>query len=436
MRLKIANGTLVTSWRLRARLMSCVGTASSNRSATWARARRAWTRSSTPRAAGFCGLHRPARPLARSGAHAQRGLCALHARRGGRRRHHVAGDAECDPAGDGRGTFSSSARSSTRASRAWISACGAWRSDPTTWRTSAACLRAGAVGVKLFWGYALDRHTRMLVYNLGDSAPEDLIPPPANGEVLELCREVARVGGLLARTARTGASSRPPERQLGGPLATYADVLRARPDTAEAVSIAVASRDERRHRLSLPRRAHRVAARHSGRAARASRWHPTDRRRRVPTTCRSPTRTSRRIGGMMKVYPPIRTAADSAALWEAVRDGTITSIGSDHAPHTIEEKSLGLASAPAGISGVQTLGAVLIDAMLDGKLGSREVGLARCRKARRDCMACTRARAHSRRGPTRTSRSSIPPARRSSTRSGCTRSSATRPGRVSDCAGR
>ena len=75
-----------------------------------------------------------------------------------------------------------------------------------------------------------------------------------------------------------------------------------------------------------------------------------------------------RIGGMMKVYPPIRTATDAAALWEAVQDGTITSIGSDHAPHTVEEKSLGLASAPAGISGVQTLGAVLIDAMLEGKL--------------------------------------------------------------------
>ena len=60
--------------------------------------------------------------------------------------------------------------------------------------------------------------------------------------------------------------------------------------------------------------------------------------------------------------------AEIAALWEAVRDGTITSIGSDHAPHTIEEKSLGLASAPAGVSGVQTLGAVLVDAMLEGRL--------------------------------------------------------------------
>ena len=61
-----------------------------------------------------------------------------------------------------------------------------------------ALFAAGAVGVKLFWGYALHRKTRTLVYNLGDEAPDDLIQPPGTGEVLELCGEVAQVGGLLA----------------------------------------------------------------------------------------------------------------------------------------------------------------------------------------------------------------------------------------------
>jgi dihydroorotase len=75
-----------------------------------------------------------------------------------------------------------------------------------------------------------------------------------------------------------------------------------------------------------------------------------------------------RIGGMMKVFPLIRASSDRTSLWEAVQDGTITSIGSDHAPHTTEEKSLGLASAPAGVSGIQTLAAVLVDAMLTGRL--------------------------------------------------------------------
>ena len=74
------------------------------------------------------------------------------------------------------------------------------------------------------------------------------------------------------------------------------------------------------------------------------------------------------LGVMMKVYPPIRGQDDQAALWDAVRDGTITSLGSDHAPHTLEEKALGLASAPAGVPGVETFGAVLVHEMLSGHL--------------------------------------------------------------------
>ena len=44
--------------------------------------------------------------------------------------------------------------------------------------------KSGAVGVKLFWGYALDRRTRTLVYNVAQASPEDLIPPPNTGGVL------------------------------------------------------------------------------------------------------------------------------------------------------------------------------------------------------------------------------------------------------------
>jgi dihydroorotase len=74
------------------------------------------------------------------------------------------------------------------------------------------------------------------------------------------------------------------------------------------------------------------------------------------------------LGVLMKVYPPIRQADDQAALWEAVRDGTLTSIGSDHAPHTREEKAQPLGSAPAGVVGVETLGPALVDAMLHGRV--------------------------------------------------------------------
>jgi dihydroorotase len=75
-----------------------------------------------------------------------------------------------------------------------------------------------------------------------------------------------------------------------------------------------------------------------------------------------------RVGPMMKVYPPIRTAQDQESLWAAVADGTIVSIGSDHAPHTVEEKARGFATQPAGAVGCETFGPVMADALFRGKI--------------------------------------------------------------------
>jgi Amidohydrolase family len=65
----------------------------------------------------------------------------------------------------------------------------------------------GDVGVKLLWGYALNRQTKQLVYNLADEPPENLIQPPDNHEVLRISKVMARAGGLLA-TAKTATSWR------------------------------------------------------------------------------------------------------------------------------------------------------------------------------------------------------------------------------------
>ncbi len=55
-----------------------------------------------------------------------------------------------------------------------------------------------------------------------------------------------------------------------------------------------------------------------------------------------------------KVNPPLRTADDVAALKEALRDGTIDCISTDHAPHAREDKEQGFDQAPFGISGFET----------------------------------------------------------------------------------
>jgi len=55
-----------------------------------------------------------------------------------------------------------------------------------------------------------------------------------------------------------------------------------------------------------------------------------------------------------KMNPPLRTAGDAEALVEAVIDGTIEAIASDHAPHTAEEKALEFLYAPFGVIGLET----------------------------------------------------------------------------------
>src|SRR5947208_1779953 len=186
--------------------------------------------------------------------------------------------------------------------------------------------QAGAVGVKLFWGYALHRVTQTLVYNVADEAAEDLIQPPANGDVLDLCREVARVGGLLGAHCEDRGLIDAAERSLGHPITSYAEMLQARPDIAEAVSIAIAAElsaasDCRFH----------VVHTSSARGIQAVRRAQAEGVRLSAETCPHYLAFSDQdfaeLGVMMKVYPPIRSQHDQSVLWQAVRDVTIESLG-------------------------------------------------------------------------------------------------------------
>jgi dihydroorotase len=56
----------------------------------------------------------------------------------------------------------------------------------------------------------------------------------------------------------------------------------------------------------------------------------------------------------LKMSPPLRTKADVQAIKEALRDGIIDVIATDHAPHTIDEKEVEFAQAPFGIVGLET----------------------------------------------------------------------------------
>ena len=75
-----------------------------------------------------------------------------------------------------------------------------------------------------------------------------------------------------------------------------------------------------------------------------------------------------RLGTYAQMNPPIRDASHRDALWRAVGEGLIDVIGSDHAPHTREEKNKTYPDTPSGMPGVQTLVTILLDHVAAGRL--------------------------------------------------------------------
>lgn len=74
------------------------------------------------------------------------------------------------------------------------------------------------------------------------------------------------------------------------------------------------------------------------------------------------------LGSKAQQNPPIREQHHQDALWTALQDGTIDIIGSDHAPHTLEEKAAPYPKSPSGTPGVQTMLPIMLDHVNAGKL--------------------------------------------------------------------
>jgi dihydroorotase len=73
-------------------------------------------------------------------------------------------------------------------------------------------------------------------------------------------------------------------------------------------------------------------------------------------------------GNLIKCNPAIKTAADRAAIIDALRDGRIDVLATDHAPHTLEEKSQGYEKAPSGLPLVQFVLQCALERWFDGQL--------------------------------------------------------------------
>jgi|CXWL01.1.fsa_nt_gi dihydroorotase len=75
-----------------------------------------------------------------------------------------------------------------------------------------------------------------------------------------------------------------------------------------------------------------------------------------------------RLGTLAQMNPPIREAHHRDALWKAVTAGLVDVLGSDHAPHTLEEKQQPYPKSPSGMPGVQTLLPLMLNHLAQGRL--------------------------------------------------------------------
>jgi dihydroorotase len=75
-----------------------------------------------------------------------------------------------------------------------------------------------------------------------------------------------------------------------------------------------------------------------------------------------------RLGSHAQMNPPIRSAAHVAGLWHWMGQGVPDVLGSDHAPHTLEEKAKPYPASPSGMPGVQTLLPLMLNHVAEGRL--------------------------------------------------------------------
>ena len=80
-----------------------------------------------------------------------------------------------------------------------------------------------------------------------------------------------------------------------------------------------------------------------------------------------------RLGSRVQMNPSIKTAADNEALWQALRDGVIEVIATDHAPHTLEEKRQPYPKSPSGLPAVENSLALMLNACHEGRCTLEQV---------------------------------------------------------------
>ncbi len=226
---------------------------------------------------------------------------------------------------------------------------------------------SGVIGIKYFWGYAVNKEDFQLVYNY-DPSLKNVMPPCDDGEVYEIFKSVAKTGNVLAIHAENSDLMHRLAENIEDTKGDDYDVfLSSRPQLAEILTVQTAIEFTR----DLGTRLHilHVTTKRSVELIRQA------QKEGLPVTAETcphylflTNESYKEIGPVMKVFPLVKEKEDQDEIWNGIADGTISSVCSDHAPHTEEEKSGDLWTMPAGMCGVETIVPLLLNAVNEGRL--------------------------------------------------------------------
>jgi dihydroorotase len=219
-----------------------------------------------------------------------------------------------------------------------------------------ALIEGGVIGFKLYMGNTFGK-----------------IPSPSTGAMLEAFETVAPTGKRISLHAETNSIMERRETQLRAAGRTEALAhIASRPAVVavEAVSRAALLAEWTGARIQVLH----ISSAEELRPLREAKARGVDvTGETCPHYLMLSTDDYARLGGVVRVNPPVREARNREPLWAALADGTIDLIATDHAPHAIEEKTRNdIWTVDAGFPGVETQMPLMLTAVNAGRLSIRD----------------------------------------------------------------
>jgi len=215
-----------------------------------------------------------------------------------------------------------------------------------------ALIEGGAIGFKLYMGNTFGK-----------------IPSPSTGAMLEAFEMVAPTGKRISLHAETNSIMERRETQLRAAGRTEALAhIASRPAVVavEAVSRAALLAEWTGARIHVLH----ISSADELRPLREAKARGVDvTGETCPHYLMLSTDDYARLGGVIRVNPPVREARNQEPLWAALADGTIDLVATDHAPHALEEKTRNdIWTVDAGFPGVETQMPLMLTAVNAGRL--------------------------------------------------------------------